>query len=147
MKKKQSSLLPVIVIPLGGLFMLALTFFGYLLVYLAIESIFFSNDPQQMNTGLVRRGFMAFIVIAYLLLEQTKWPKLVKATIMVGPYAMVLVTIILQFYENMGIALLFVSIFVALSFLVFSKMRKSWFYYYASLIAILAGMFYGWPRP
>lgn len=147
MKKTLSNWVPVIAVPLGGLLMLGLTFFGYLLVYLTIESVFFASDPQSMDTGLVRRGFMVFIVLVYLLIEKTKLPKLLKATIMVGPYAMVLVTIVLQYYNHMPVALMFVSIFVALSLFIIRLTKRPWFYYYAAGIAILAGLFYGWPRP
>lgn len=127
----------IIIIALGGHLMLGFAYFGYLLVYLTIESLFFANNPQLMDTGLVRRGFSLFIFIVYLALEWTKLPKLIKAIIMVGPYAMALITIILQFYENMMTAMMLVAVFVGLSFMVFYKTKQPWFYYYAALFALL----------
>ena len=146
MKTKSKIWFPWIAVPLGGLLVLGLTFFGYLLVYLSIEALFFSANPQAMDTGLVRRGFMLFIVVVYLLLELTKIPKLIKAVILVGPYAMLLVTIFLQFYEQLSAALLITVILTAFSAGLVKITKRPWYYYLALGVAVSGALFYGWPR-
>lgn len=146
MKTKSKIWLPCIAIPLGGLIMLGLTFFAYLLVYLSIESIFFSANPSAMDTGLVRRGFMLFTVVVYFLLEQTKTPKLLKSVILVGPFAMVLVTIFLQYYRQLSMALLISAILTAFGLALVKITKRPWYYYLAIAVAVCGALFYGWPR-
>jgi hypothetical protein len=147
MKKKPSNWIPIVVIPLGGIVMLGLVFLGYLALNVFTETVIYGGNYQLVKVDFLRRSFAIFVMLVYFTLEWTKWPDWIKATILVGPFTMILITIILQYYQNMTLALMGVSILVIISVLIIQRVKKPWFYYYAIGISVLASLLYGWPRP
>jgi len=146
MTKNVSKWLPIITIPLGGILMLGLVFLSYLAVNMVVENWVYGGNPQLVRVDVLRRGFALFVMLLYFTLEWTKWPDWIKATILIGPFTMMLVTIVLQYYQNIMMALLGVSLLVIISVLIIRRTRRPWFYYYALGWSVLAALVYAWPR-
>lgn len=146
MNKAVKTGLIVLSVSLGGLLALGLTYLTYFAVTLLIESTLYSTHPQAMPMDLIRRGFALFIVALYLLCDRLRWPHPVKATLMIGPYAMILITIMLQFYRNLPLALGLCAVLVGISAVVFWRQKRPWVYGYAAAFSVVMALFYGWPR-
>jgi hypothetical protein len=129
MKKKPSNWLPIVMIPLGGMIMLALVFLGYLALNIFTETVIYGGNYQLVKVDLLRRGFAIFAMLVYFATEWTKWPDWIKATIMVGPFTMVLITVVLQYYQNMTLALAGVALLVIISIVILQRLKKPWFFY------------------
>ncbi len=134
-------------IPLGGTIMLGLVFLGYLALNIFTETVIYGGNYKLVKVDLLRRGFAIFAILVYFVLEWTKWPQWVKAVILVGPFTMLLITIVLQYYQNMILALMGVGLLVIISILIIQRFKKPWFFYYAIGFSVLAALLYGWPRP
>lgn len=133
-------------IPPGGLVMLALSFLLYGLVYNLLESIFTPNDPLSFPAGLVRNGFAVVLVLLYLVVTRTKAPDLLKAILLTGPVAALIVAVILHFYEEPAVFIpLMLAIPIACAALLY-RARKPFPYYYALGLAALGAILYAWPR-
>jgi hypothetical protein len=139
--------LPLLVIPIGGLIMIALTLVMYLELYLLLESLFFSNNPQAFPAGALRAGSTIALVGLYLVLLRTKLPELLKAINLSGPLAALIITTghALSTQPVVSVAAMFVV--VAICGILLYRYRKPWIYYYAGAIAALVGLVYAWPNP
>ncbi|MGD9887457.1 MAG: hypothetical protein AB7T03_05830 [Bacilli bacterium] len=98
-------LFPAIIVLSGGIFMSAFVYALYYLTFLGIEAIFFKNNGEEFHMDVFRRSFAVVLVGLFLFLSSLKWSRLLKALTMVGPLAMLFVTIILGIYEKPFIGL------------------------------------------
>jgi hypothetical protein len=146
MTKNVSKWIPIMVIPLGGILMLGLVFLSYLALNMVVENWVYGGNPQLVRVDLLRRGFALLVMLLYFTLEWTKWLDWIKATILIGPFTMVLVTIVLQYTQNSMMAVLGVSLLVIISILIIRRIKRPWFYYYAIGWSVLAALVYAWPR-
>lgn len=142
----RSSLLPWVMIPLGGLLALGVCYLLFLLTNNLIENLRFSANPQSAPVFIIRRVFAFLLVVLYFALLRTKVPDLVKATLLVGPLGFLTTTAILTYYQRPALSAI-VTIFIAAvgAFMVF-RSKKPWFYYYAVGFTILVSVLLAWPR-
>lgn len=131
---------------MGGLFLLGLTYLSYFAVTLAVEALIYSTNPQAMPMDLVRRGFALFIIFVYVLIDRLRWSSPIKATLMIAPLSMALITVVLQYYQNMILALSLCAVLVGILTFVFWKQKRAWIYFYAIAFSVVMALFYGWPR-
>jgi len=146
MPKKMHNGLIVLGVSVGGLFLLGLTYLSYFAVTLAIEALIYSTNPQAVPMDLVRRGFALFIVLVYVLIDRLRWSSPIKATLMIAPLSMALITVVLQYYQNMILALSLCAVLVGILTFVFWKQKRAWIYFYAIAFSVVMALFYGWPR-
>ena len=145
-KTARSIGLPILSITLLGVLWLAASYFlsyGFVLI---MERFVYADHPSQMPMGIVRITFTAFFALLYLLLLKIKGWHLTKATLMVGPLGVVIVTLILSNYQHMTQALLIVSAFLIVVLALLRVFKKPWYYYYAVAVATMTALFYAWPR-
>lgn len=142
----RSVLLPLIVIPVGGLLVLAVCFLLYYGVYMFIENMFFLNDPSAMPAGTVRNSYALALVVLLPVLMRTRLPDLLKAIILIGPVATLIIAGILRFYQIPALAIAITVAIAACSVFWVYRYRKPWFYYYAIALTVFAGIAYAWPR-
>lgn len=145
-KTARSIGLPILSITLLGVLCLAASFFLYYGFVLIMERFVYADNPSQMSMGIVRITFTAVYAMLYLLLLKIKGCHLTKATLMVGPLGVVIVTLILSNYQQMTQALLIVSAFLIVVLALLRIFKKPWFYYYAVAVATMTALFYAWPR-
>lgn len=143
----RSVLLPLILIPAGGLLVLALCYLLYGAIYLSIESLFFAQDPGSVPAGAIRISYAVALLAAYVVLLRTRTPDLLKATVMVGPLATLVIAAILGAYLRPAAAVAATAAIAAGCAFLLYRYRKPWFYAYAAAAALLAGIAYAWPRP
>ena len=142
----HSVLLPLLLVPIGGLVVLGVCFFLYYVFYLAVEATFYGYDPTMMPTDRVRIGFAVILIILGLLLLRTKWPDLLKGILLTGPIAMLVVLCVLTFYQNLVVAgIIVAAIILGCAYLIL-RFKKPWFYYLALVISTAGALFYAWPR-
>jgi hypothetical protein len=148
MKKNslKSILVPLIVIPIGGLLILAACYLLYGGIYNLVEITLFPDDPLQVPAGMIRNSYAFVLLALYLALLRTKISDLLKATILIGPVTTLIIAAILAFYEQPALAIAITVIIAAICMFLLYRYKKPWIYYYAAAITILAGIAYAWPR-
>jgi hypothetical protein len=144
--KKPSTLLSVILIPIGGLLVLALCYLGYLALYMFIESVFFTNNPTSVPAGIIRNSYTIVLIAVYLILLRTKISDLFKAILLMGPMTMLIIAVILALYLKPVLAALSAVTITACFIFLFYKFKKPWIFYYAAGISVVAAIAYAWPR-
>lgn len=139
--------LPLLAIPIGGLIMIALTLAIYLGLYLLLESLFYSNNPQEFPAGILRIGCSIALVGLYLVALRTRLPDLLKAIFLTGPLAAAIITTghALSARPVVSIIAMF-GVAVVCGILLY-WFKKPWIYTYAGALATVVGIFYAWPRP
>ena len=139
--------LPLLAIPIGGLIMIALTLAIYLGLYLLLESLFYSNHPQEFPAGILRIGCSIALVGLYLVLLRTRLPDLFKAIFLVGPLAATIITTGHALYARPVVSIIAMFGVATVCGILLYLYKKPWIYYYAAAVAAAAGMIYAWPRP
>ncbi|HOZ38551.1 MAG TPA: hypothetical protein PLH64_07390 [Anaerolineaceae bacterium] len=148
MKKEgvRSTLLPLLVIPIGGLLALGICYLIFLLINNLGESLLFSTNPTAMPVFIIRRVYALVLLVVYLVLFRTKISDLLKATILVGPLGFFLTTAILTYYEKPMLAIVAILVIAAVSTFLLYRMKKPWFYYYAIAITVVVSVALAWPK-
>ncbi|HAM63069.1 MAG TPA: hypothetical protein DCP62_05290 [Erysipelotrichaceae bacterium] len=123
---------------------LALTYIGYVALYFFIEANFIKN-PQHFQMDKFRSSYMMFMILIYFLIDRSKIHDLFKAAALVSPLSMVLVVVVLRFYDRIPYAYLGIAFVLAglLAWLILSK--KPWYYYLSALITLGVSIAYAWP--
>lgn len=142
----RSLAVPLIVIPLGGLLMMALTLVLYGVLFNLLESLFFPNDPLSFPADAFRRAFAIALMLLYLLLLRTQLLDLLKAILLTGPLSAVIITVGHALYEHPAASILTMFVAIAIFGLLLYRFKKPWIYYYAGTIASLVALAYAWPR-
>ena len=142
----HSVLVPLVLIPIGGLLALGICYLLYLFFYYFVELRFFPNSPTAVPADIIRRTYAVVLVINYLALLRIKMADIIKATLLVGPMGMVITIAILTFYEIPALAIAVTVVLVAVSIFFVYKYKKPWFYYYAIIATILASIALTWPE-
>lgn len=139
--------LPLVVIPVGGLIMIALTLAIYLGLYLLLESLFYSKNPLGLPAGILRIGCTIALVVLYLVLLRTRLPDMLKAIFLAGPLAAAIITTghALSARPTVSIIAMF-GVAAACGILLYVS-KKPWIYYYAAALTTAVGLVYAWPRP
>ncbi len=147
MKKERfhSNLLPLMIIPIGGVLALGICYLLFLLSNNLIELLYVSTDPGAAPVYIIRRVFALLLLVLYLALLRTKVPDLVKATTLVGPLGFLTSTAILTFYQKTVWAVAVTVAIAAVSAFLIFRSKKPWFYYYAVAITVLASIALAWP--
>lgn len=148
MKKERfrSTLLPLLLIPAGGLLALGICYLVFLLINNLGQSLFFSTTPTAMPVFIIRRVYALLLLVPYLVLFRTKISDILKATILVGPLGFLLTTAILTFYQKPAWAIVVTVVIAAISAFLLYISKKPWFYYYAIAITVLVSVALAWPR-
>ncbi len=139
--------IPIITIVFGGLLMVGLVYFLYLITYLLLEFLFFKNNPNDFPMDYYRHAFSIFIFGLFLFFSFVHWPRLLKAIVFIGPLTMLFVTITLTFYETpffgFGINLLIGAVIVFINI----RSKSPWYVYFSFVFSLLVATFYAWPHP
>lgn len=145
MKKKMPQWFAFLIIPGGGLLVLALVFASYYGAFLFAQNVLKINT--NMNMGAVRAGYTAFLALLYIVFfVLVKGNDLLKATLLSGPTVMTMVTLI---YQNMRSTWLMVLVLFLVPLIIAGIIRflkKPWFYYYALVFSVIMAFWYGWPQ-
>ena len=141
----RSTLLPLLVIPSGGLLALGMSYLIFFLINNLGESLFFPTTPTAMPVFIVRRVYAMLLMILYLVLIRNRMPDLLKATILVGPLGFLTTTAILTYYEKLTLAIVAILVIAAVSAFLVYRIKKPWFYYYAVAITVLVSVALSWP--
>jgi hypothetical protein len=147
--KKESSrslILPLFTVPVGGLLTLGICYLLYFALYMFVESQFYAANPSMVPAGIIRKSFSAALLLIYLLLLRTKIPDLVKAILLIGPLAMLLIAFTLAFYETLAVVIVGIAAVTACCVFLIYRYKKVWFYYYAVAVSVAAAIIYAWPR-
>lgn len=142
----RSVLLPLVIIPVGGLLILAICYMLYFAIYMFVESSFFPNDPTSVPAGIIRNSYALALFVLYLALLRVKIPDLLKATIFIGPMVMLIIATILALYQTKVLAAVSTIVIAICSIFLLYRYKKSWIYYYAAVISVLTAIVYAWPR-
>ena len=138
---------PLIVIPIVGLLLMAVTWLFYALVYNLLETLFFPNDPFSFPADALRRVYAMALVLLYLLLLRTQILDLLKAILLTMPLSTVIITVGHSLYQQPPVSISAMFGTIAICGLLLYRFKKPWIYYYAGAVASLFALAYAWPRP
>jgi hypothetical protein len=141
-----STLLPLVIIPVGGLLVLGACYLFYLFIYNFVEFRFFPTNPTSVPAGIMRRAYALVLLVLYLALFRAKISDIIKSTILVGPMSIFVTTTILAFYEKPVGAIAATVVIVAVSTFLLYRYKKPWIYYYAIAITVPASIALAWPE-
>lgn len=142
----RSIVIPLFIIPVGGILILGICYLLYFGVYQFVETLFFLKDPTSVPAGIIRNSYAAALLIFYWALFRTKLSELLKATILIGPMTTILIAAILAFYENITLAIAVIVVITALCIFLLHRFKKPWIYYYATAVTVVAAIAYAWPK-
>lgn len=142
----RSTLLPLVIIPAGGLLALGSCYLLYLFIYNTVEARFFPTNPTAVPADAMRRVYALALLVLYGAVLRAKISDLLKATLLVGPLGIVVTTAILAFYQKPAAAVAAVGLILAACVTLLYRLRKPWFYYYALATTVLAAIALAWPR-
>lgn len=146
MDERRSPLIPLIGIPLGSILTLAVAYGGYFLFFRSLERFMFHENEQGFLTPMMLRfGYVLLLIAIYLLVERSRASDLIKAIVMTGPVAMLIIIAMILFYDRITVAFSVAAGITLAVLLLLRVFRKPWPYYYAAVVAIAVGLFYSWP--
>lgn len=147
MENKKSPLIPLVLIPIGAIMVFALVYGGYYLIFMLLERFMFHQNGRGPLTPMMLRISYAILLTALaFLVQRSRASDLVKAIVLTAPLTMLIITVLLMFYQTIPVALALILGIAVITLLVLVRLHKPWFYYYAAGLAVAAGFFYGWPR-
>jgi hypothetical protein len=142
----HSTLLPLVIIPVGGLLILGTCYLFYLFIFNFVEFHFFPTNPTSVPADNIRRAYALVLLVLYFPLLRTRISDIIKATIFVGPMGILFTTAILAFYEKPARTIAVTVAIVTVCILLLYRYKKPWFYYYAIATTILASIALAWPE-
>ncbi len=142
----RTVVLPLVLVLLGGLLAMAATLALYALIFNGLETWMYPNDPQMFPADQVRRIFAVVMVLLYLPILLTRIPDSLKAILMTGPMAAVIITIGHALYLRPVVSVAAMLAAVGVAMVLLYRHKKPWIYYYAAAISALVALFYAWPR-
>lgn len=142
----RTVVLPLVFVFLGGLLAMAATLALYGLIFNGLETWFFPNDPQSFPADQVRKGFAVVMVLLYLLILLIHIPDMLKAILLTGPMAAVIITIGHGLYLRPVVSVAAMLAAAGVVAVLLYRHKKPRVYYYAAAIAALVALFYAWPR-
>lgn len=148
MKKEgfRSTLLPLVIIPIGGLLALGICYLLFLLTNHLARYLAVYINPSSMPPFIVRRVFAVVLMALYLALFRTNPTDILKSTILVGPMGILFSTAMITLYQKPAWAIAVTVVILAVSIFLLHRSKNPWFYYYAVAIALLVSVFLAWPR-
>jgi hypothetical protein len=141
----RSIVLPILVVLLGGILLVAFSWLVYLGITLAVEALFYAENPTDLPQDALRNLSALSFCLLYLLFLNAKTSDLVKSTVLVGPLSMVLIALILRNYMQIGIVLITLFIVIAVVVLILIRQKKPWIYFVATGYSLLLAVLYAWP--
>ncbi len=136
----------VLLISSVGLVTLALFWLIYVGLYLGLEALFYPTNPTEFPAETLRRIASIALYIGYLAFLFTKTSSLIKAMVSVAPNAVILITIVLAYYQHPLYFLLGVMLFNAITLQVYRRKQVAWQYYFALGYGTCLALLYAWPR-
>ena len=142
----KHKVVPVLILSVGGVLLLGLTFMGYYGVVLLGERFIAGGNPQLFPMDRARFFTMAVIFIVYILVSRFLKSDLLKSLLFISPFTMALVVVILKYYETPFAALAIVALLYLLTLGVFRLKKRNWMYYYAASMSFVIALAYAWSR-
>lgn len=139
-------ILPAVLILMGGLVLMALTWLFYALLYNLLERRVFPNDPGAFPANTFRAVFAVALVILYLLLLRTRLPDLVKAILLCAPLAAVTITLGFTRYQQPLVAVIIMVLAGVICAILLKLAKKPWIYFYAAALTSIIAIVYDYPR-
>lgn len=144
--QSKSKVMPVLVLTVGGVLLLGLTFMGYYGVVLLGERFLKNGNPQDFPMDQMRFYTMVGVWVLYFLLTRVLKSDLLKSLLLISPLTMLLVVVVLRYYMKPFIALAIALVLFASAVSVLRVWKKNWMYYYAVTFSLIIALFYAWPR-
>lgn len=141
----HSILLPLVIIPAGGLLALGICYLLFLLINNLGGTLFFSTTPTAMPVFIIRRVYALLLLVLYLVLFRTKISDLLKATILVGPLGFLTTTAILTIYQKPAWATAVTVVIATVSAFRLYISKKPGSFYYAIVFTVLVSILLAWP--
>jgi len=142
----EGKFMALVVLTLGGIGILLLTFFLYYGVVLFGEQVLYRKDPSAFPMDQARFFTLMGLVIVIVLIQGFMKSNLLRALLLISPFTMGMVVMMLRFYETPMVGASVVAAFVLLLFYFLSTYKKTWHFYYGAVFSFLVALLYSWPR-
>ena len=145
-KNSRNPIWILIIIGVGGLMVIALTWLFYLGVYLTTETLFYTENPLEVPVSQIRLGTAIGLSIGGYLVMRSKMTALFKALLIMSPISIVLVTLIFRVYMN-PVSLWITVIGYTGALITGIRLAKlPWYFYVSVVFSVLISTIYAWPR-
>jgi len=136
----------ILLISTVGLVTLALFWLLYLGLYLGVEALFYPTNPTEFPADTLRRVAAIVLYVLYIAFLFSKTSTVVKAIATVAPNAVLLITIVLAYYQLPLYFIIGVILFDVTTILVYRRKHLPWHYYFALGYGTCLALLYAWPR-
>ena len=144
MSRKSDIVKDAVLVTVGSLLSMILSFGLYYLIFLIFETTVDRAEGYNFVAPL-RVGFGIVLLILCVILYRTRIPELLKANILAGSLTSFLVGIGVQLYRTPVIFVLIMLFAAGTAVFLLRKATKKWFHYYVVALSILAALFYCMP--
>lgn len=142
----KKALLPLLVVPAGGLLVLGALYVGYVGVFMFFETVVYGANPNLMPVGMIRNGYALSLLLILVFLLATRLPEIIKAIFLLGALGVAMIAMILRFYMNLPIAIIAVALLAVTAGGIMIFRKGPWYDYYAIGLAAAAAVYYAWPE-
>lgn len=148
MSKPVKAVLNAIVVVLVGFLETAAAWLLYVGIYLGLESLFYSTNPQAFPADTLRMAvsILFYLVYIFLIFPRKKLPALWKAALSIGPIAAFQITIFFRLYETPWLASLVVGLFGLAWIRYLTWKKQSWLLSFAAFASTIVAILYAWPQ-
>lgn len=144
MSKSSSAFKEALLVTLGGIVILPLSFALYFFLFRMFERIVSLEGPYRFVSTL-RVSYGVAWLIGVVLVYRTKWDDLIKAVFLTGALTSFLAAVGVQLWESPA---LFRGIIVTMLIIVVILLRRrksNWYHFYAAVLACAAAFLYALP--
>lgn len=130
----------------GGLTTVALYCLIYLGIYLSLEAAFYPNNPTEFPATPLRTTLAVILFVLHVVIRFTKTKDIMKAALGVPPVGIMVIAIVLRFYDRIFLFLIIIGIFSAAAFAFLIMRKAKWMYYLSLTYGLTLGLIYARPQ-
>lgn len=134
--------LPYVWITVIGLFLLIITWFIYVGLYLSIEHMYYPNDPQDFPADTLRLASALVLLVIYVGTSMLYDKPLIKAIGLVPVVSMMVIALYLSFYGRPWVGFFWILVFGFHIIFFLRKIKVPTYTYYAVIYAALLALAY-----
>ncbi len=134
--------LPYVWITVIGLFLLIITWFIYVGLYLSIEHMYYPNDPQDFPADTLRLASALVLLVIYVGTSMLYDKPLIKAIGLVPVVSMMVIALYLSFYGRPWDGFFWILVFGFHIIFFLRKLKVPTYTYYAVIYATLLALAY-----
>jgi len=142
--KSSTTFKEALLVTLGGIVILPLSFVLYFLLFRLFEGLRGPEGPY-MFVSTLRIGYGVAWLIGVFLVYRTKWNDLVKAVLLIGAITSFLAAVGVQLWEVPALFRIIIIVTLIVTAILLRRRKSNWYHFYAAALACAAAFLYALP--